>query len=135
MGCHCLLQEILKQSLCSVLLLPPRHSISSDLWLPRAECGGEPSGMVQKQSSISALGTQGMSSNINYFLYGALLQEPPSCISCQNNASYGPQPSLSPWHLAVPHSTLHLSRGSHGQLDPEPLSSSEHPPLYKRYTS
>ena len=107
------------------------------LWLVASQgwVGGGPSGMVQIQSSISDLGTQGKSSNINYFLYGAFLQEPPSCISCQNDASYGPQPSLRPWHLAVPHSTPHLSRGSHRQLDPEPLSSSEHPPLYKRYAS
>ena len=123
-GCHFFLQEVLKQSLCSVLLLPPRHSTSSDLWLPRAEsreegplewCRYNPASVLLKHRECHPA--------LIIFFMGCFYKNP------QNDTSCGPQPSLSPWYLALispeglmgswtlshylPQSILHSIRGAH----------------------
>ena len=132
-GCHFLLQEILKQSLCSVLLLPPHHSTSSDLWLPRAESREEgPLESCRYNPALVLLKHRECHPTLIIFFMGCFYKNPQKqYFLCRTEAYQAPScalpQSLVPWP--------HLSRGSHGKLDPEPLSSSEHPPLYKRYAS
>ena len=82
-GCHFLLQEILKQSLCSVLLLPPHHSTSSDLWLPRAESREEgPLEWCRYNPALVLLKHRECHPTLIIFFMGAFTRTPKNDTSC-----------------------------------------------------